>query len=104
MVKMTVKCPDCASEDIVRQGKSRHGIQVYRCRNKTCSRTKFQLEYKYKACYAGTTEKIVQMAVNGSGISDTERMLGIHHTTIISRLKKTQRCTAGKLGVSEGSS
>ena len=88
MVKITVKCPDCISEDIVRHGKNKQGMQVYRCRNKKCRRTKFQLEYKYKACYGGTTEKTTKMAINGSGIRDTERVLGIHHTTIINRLKK----------------
>lgn len=90
MVKIAVKCPICASEDIVRHGKNTNGIQVYRCRNQKCPKSRFQLEYKYKACYADSTEKIVKMAVSGSGISDTEEVLGIHHTTIINRLKKSR--------------
>jgi len=34
---------------------------------------------------------IVKMAVCGSGVSDTSEVLGIHHTTVLSRLKKKQR-------------
>jgi len=88
MVKITVKCPNCKSDDIVRHGKSKTGIQVYRCRNKECARTKFQLEYKNKACMPGTTEKIIKHAINGSGIRDTSRVMGISPHTVIDRLKK----------------
>ena len=94
MVKISVLCPDCKSEDIVRQGKTKNDIQVYRCRNSKCTRTKFQLEYKNKACYPGTTEKIVNHAINGSGIRDTSEVMGISTSTVIKRLKKKRNGTA----------
>jgi transposase-like protein len=90
MVKITVVCPCCESDDIVRQGKNKNGVQVYRCRNKKCPKTKFQLEYKNKGCYPDTTEKIIKMAVNGSGIRDTARVLEISTSTVIDRLKKRE--------------
>jgi len=94
MVKITVICPNCKSDDIVRQGKTKKGIQVYRCRNAKCGRTKFQLEYKNKACYPDTTEKIIKHAINGSGIRDTAEVLGISTSTVIDRLKKKRKGTA----------
>jgi IS1 family transposase/transposase-like protein len=88
MVKITILCPKCKSDDIVRHGKTAAGKQVYRCRNKKCLRSRFQLEYKNKACYPDKTEKIIKHAINGSGIGDTGRVLGISPSTVMNRLKK----------------
>ena len=46
------------------------------------------LDYNYKACAYGVTEKIVEMAINGSGIRDTARVLKINKNTVINTLKK----------------
>lgn len=46
------------------------------------------LEYRYKAYEPGVKEKVVRMAINGAGIRDTSRVLGINKTTVISTLKK----------------
>nr|WP_221900460.1 IS1-like element transposase [Bathymodiolus platifrons methanotrophic gill symbiont] len=46
------------------------------------------LDYSYKACVYGMTEKIVEMAINGSGIRDTARVLKINKNTVINTLKK----------------
>jgi len=90
MVEIRVKCPYCESEDVVRHGKTGRGTQVYVCRNKECERIRFQLEYKNKGCYPDTTEKIIKMAVNGSGIRDTARVLEISTSTVIDKLKKRE--------------
>jgi transposase-like protein len=45
------------------------------------------LDYVYEANKEGVAEKIVEMAINGSGIRDTGRVLGISATTVIARLK-----------------
>ena len=39
--------------------------------------------YRYKACEPGITEKIVEMAINSSGIRDTARVLKINKNTVI---------------------
>ena len=46
------------------------------------------LKYCYKACEFGIKEKIIDMAINASGIRDTARVLGIDKNTVISQLKK----------------
>ena len=43
---------------------------------------------RYRAYQAGINEQVVEMAINGSGIRDTARVLKIDKNTIISTLKK----------------
>ena len=49
------------------------------------------MHYRYKAHEPGVTEKIVDMAMNGSGVRDTGRVLGISPTTVITHLKNSTR-------------
>ena len=49
------------------------------------------LEYRYKAYEPGIKKKVVDMAINGSGIRDTSRVLGINKKTVINTLKKKNR-------------
>ena len=89
MAEITVKCPYCGSEEVSLYGKnSTTGRQRYLCRNKACSHKTFQLEYKNNACRPGTKEKIVEMAMNGSGTRDTGRVLKISPNTVTDVLKK----------------
>ena len=47
------------------------------------------------ACVPGVKRQVVEMAINGSGIRDTSRVLGINKNTVISTLKKkTMLCLA----------
>jgi IS1 family transposase len=46
------------------------------------------LTYHYRAYQAGIKEQVVEMAINGSGIRDTARVLKIDKNTLISTLKK----------------
>ena len=46
------------------------------------------LEYRYKAYEPGIKKQVVEMAINGSGIRDTSRVLGINKKTVINTLKK----------------
>ena len=88
MAEIKVKCPYCGSEEVSLYGKSRSGKQRYLCRNKECSHKTFQLEYQNNACRPGTKEKIVDMAMNGSGTRDTGRVLKISPNTVTAILKK----------------
>ena len=54
------------------------------------------LDYNYKACAYRMTEKIVEMAINGSGIRDTARVLKINKNTVINTLKKGKQAHAGE--------
>lgn len=83
-----VYCPECGSDQIIRAGKSSSGEQRYRCCAEACSLYSFMLNYRYTAYQPGIKEKIVDMALNGSGIRDTARVLKINKGTVISTLKK----------------
>ena len=91
MVYQKVKCPFCGSEDVSLFGKTKKGVQRYICRNSACSHQTFQMDYKYNACKPGIREKVVEMAMNGSGTRDTGRVLKISKDTVTATLKKTEK-------------
>ncbi|KAM3105486.1 IS1-like element transposase [Phormidesmis sp. 146-33] len=88
MVLEPICCPSCNSTNIVKNGKSEEGKQRYRCRNHQCSRRSFIREYTYRGYLPEVKQQISDMAVNGSGIRDTARVLKISPTTVIEELKK----------------
>ena len=49
-----------------------------------------RLEYSNKAYEPGVKEKIIEMAINGSGMRDTSRVLGIHKETVMNQIKKKE--------------
>ena len=87
MTMMPVKCPHCGSINVSKAGKP-NGIQRYHCNNKDCHCKIFQTEYKYNACKPDVKFKILEMAMNGSGIRDTARVLDINKDTVMDVLKK----------------
>lgn len=87
MAVVDVFCPYCNGKNVVKNGKSTVGEQRYKCRNEDCGKT-FQLLHRYNACEQGVKERIVDMAMNGSGVRDTARVLSIAVSTVISSLKK----------------
>jgi transposase-like protein len=62
--------------------------QRYKCQNVDCSQYSFQLDLIYKGHLPEIKEQVIEMALNGSGIRDTPRVLKISPTTVISELKK----------------
>lgn len=86
-----VTCPNCGDCKIMKSGRNSLGVQRYRCQNTDCETKTFMLEYRYRAYELGVKEKIVDMAINGSGIRDTARVLHINKNTVISTLKKKLR-------------
>jgi transposase-like protein len=90
VVLVAIKCPECKSDNIIRRGYTRNRTQRYLCQNPLCGRTTFILEHEYidKGKLPATKEKIIDMALNGSGIRDTARVLGVSTTTVINTLKK----------------
>ena len=89
MATVAVKCRYCESELVYKHGHARSGEPLYRCRN--CQRS-FQVTYRYEGNKAGTPDKIIQLAMNGSGVRDTSRVLGVSITTVIAHLKKIKAC------------
>ncbi len=86
MVTITVSCRYCGNQDAVRRkGLSTNGHQRYKC--EACQRS-FQLEYAHRAHQPGIKQQIIDMALNGSGVRDTARVLKINMNTVMSTLKK----------------
>lgn len=83
-----VLCPHCQSNNVIKIGRTKHDIQRYRCKNEDCSHTSFQLAYRYNAYHPHIQRQMVDMAINGSGIRDTARVLSVHKGTVMSTLKK----------------
>jgi insertion element IS1 protein InsB len=84
-----VQCPECGSRDVVSYGRQANGQQRDRCQNPRCERTIFLLQYHDKGRLPEVKQQIVDMALNGSGIRDTARVLGVSPTTVLTTLKKS---------------
>ena len=91
MVTEAIKCPTCGQTNIYRHGHSATGKKRYICRNVECTRKTFIIDYTNKGYLPNVKGQIVDMAMNGSGIRDTGRVLGISPTTVISELKKIRK-------------
>jgi insertion element IS1 protein InsB len=88
MVYVHVYCPDCQCIDVVRYGTQRHGVQRYRCNNTDCPRHIFLRQYQNQGRLPAVKQRIVDRALNGSGIRETARVLGVSPTTVIETIKK----------------
>jgi transposase-like protein len=88
MVLIAVTCPYCQTNQIAKRGKTDTGKQRYRCQNPHCPHQSFLLNPAYKGRLPEIKMQIIDMALNGSGIRDTARVLGISTDTVISALKK----------------
>jgi insertion element IS1 protein InsB len=91
MVSVPVQCPYCYSSEVIKAGKQANGTQRYQCQNGRCARRIFLLQYQDRGRVPEVRRQVVDMALNGSGIRDTARVLRISPTTVIAVLKKRRR-------------
>jgi transposase-like protein len=84
----TIHCFHCQSTDLQKNGKSPEGTQRWYC--KVCKKY-FRLEYQYNACKPEVKAQITEMTLNGSGVRDIGRVLGISKDTVCSDLKKNSK-------------
>ena len=91
MVYVPVQCPHCHSTEVIKAGKQANGAQRYRCQNKQCGRRIFLLQYQDRGRAPEVRRQVVAMALNGSEVRDTARVLRISPTTVIAVLKKSRR-------------
>ena len=88
MAKIDVKCRYCkGSGEVIKAGYSISKQQRYYCGS--CNKY-FQLDYINNASKPGVKEQIVEMAINGSGVRDTVRVLKVGINTVIRTLKKSR--------------
>jgi len=88
MVLIPVRCLYCHSEQVIKGGKTDTGKQRYRCHNPSCSHRSFLLDSAYKGRAPQVKQLVIELSLNGSGVRDTARVLGISPTTVMQELKK----------------
>jgi transposase-like protein len=86
--EITIKCPKCRSEHIVRNGKKANGKQLYKCRD--CNRQFISDHEKtYKGTLSTIGDKIRMMLVRGSGIRDIAAVLHVSIRKVLTTLVET---------------
>lgn len=88
MVLIPVCCPHCGGEQVTKGGTTAAGKQRYRCQNEACSHQTFIRDYSYRAYLPEVKQQMIDLAVNGSGIRDTGRVLRVGKDTVVRALKK----------------
>lgn len=89
MVLEPVHCPDCDGTQVIKHGKTPEGKQRYRCQDPKCNRSTFIGEYSYAGLLPKVKQQICDMVMNGSGIRDTARVLGVSQKTAMETFKKS---------------
>jgi insertion element IS1 protein InsB len=83
-----VCCPLCRDANVVKRCKTEQGKQRYLCLNDECPKRTFIMDYAYNGLLPDVKVQIIDMALNGSGIRDTARVLRVSPNTVINELKK----------------
>ncbi|WP_319423366.1 IS1-like element transposase [Pleurocapsa sp. FMAR1] len=76
---------------MVRNGKTGQAKQLYLRQNQECLRGTFIADYTNHGYKPEVKQKIIEMAVNGSEIRNTARVLSISTHTLMKELKKAVR-------------
>ena len=90
MTFISVRCPHCHSEQIVKRGKTHRGTQRYLCQNTACTKDSFLLDYRNRGCVPEVKQTIIDMSLNASGVRDTARVLHISTDTVLNELRKKE--------------
>ena len=92
MAIIPLSCPHCHGTDLSRYGKTKTGKQRYTCNNEECPYKTFTLEpHTYAGRRKEVKQKIIDMALNGSGVRDTARVLKVSPATVINEIKKKKQ-------------
>ncbi len=92
MAKMLIEilCPTCETNAVSLNGKTVNDKQRCICNNESCSKNTFITDYSYNGSKPSTPKVVIDMALNGSGIRDTSRVLGISTDTVMSVIKNME--------------
>ncbi len=90
MTFISVRCPYCHSDQVVKRGKTRRGTQRYRCHNTACTPQSFLLEYSYQGRLPEVKQQMIDMSLNASGVRDTARVLHISTDTVLREIRKKE--------------
>jgi transposase-like protein len=81
-------CLQCQGIHVVKYGKQANGAQRYRCHNPDCPRRIFRFQYHDTGRLPAIKQRIVDLTLNGCGVRDIVRVLGVSSATVIHTLKK----------------
>ena len=93
MGTIPVQCPPCQSTEVNKAGTQATGAQRYPCQNRQCARRIFLLQYQDRGRIPESRRQVIAMALNGSGLRDTARVLRISPTPVIAVLKKSSHAS-----------
>jgi len=88
MILQPIRCINCHGINIVKFGKTPEGKQRYKCREDSCDGRTFILDYSRPGSLRSVKKQIINMAMNGSGVRDTARVLHVSPNTVTRELKK----------------
>ena len=94
MVLIPVFCPHCQSDQVMKGGKTQVSKPRYKCQNAACPHYSCQLDLTYNGRSPEINDRLIEMALNGSGSRDTARVLKISPPTVMNALKKQRRRAA----------
>jgi transposase-like protein len=91
MVTITVHCPHCRSEEIMRYGRAPNGKQKYRCR--VCKRQ--SREHPTPHAYPEERrEEILKAYQERSSLRGLERTFGVSRVSVIAWIKKSRKAAS----------
>ena len=92
MAIIPLRCPHCHGINLSKYGKTKTGKQRYACHNEECPYKTFTIEpHNYPGRRKEVKEQIIDMALNGSGVRDTARVLQVSPATVIKEIKKKKK-------------
>jgi transposase-like protein len=89
MVQVPVRCPPCQGINVVRYGTQPHGTPRYRGDHVDGPRTIFLVHYHDTGRRPEVKRDLVDMTLNGRGVRDIVRVVGVSSATVIDTRKKT---------------
>ena len=81
---MDIQCAQCGSARIVKNGRSRHGHQRFKCR--ACGVTFGDLDHR--RVEPGLRENALRHYVKGVGLRATERLVGVSHNSVMNWVRE----------------
>ena len=87
MVLALMQCPTYHSPEVVKHGKTSDGKPRWLCRNPDGAQPTFLTTDVDTGRLQAVKQQMIDMAMNGSGIRDTARVLQISPTTVLDTLK-----------------
>lgn len=85
MQTKAITCPRCSRGNIKKNGTTSQGKQKYLCQ--VCRR-QFITDYRYQGCRPSVVARIVPLSLNGCGIRDITRVLGVSPNTVLKTLRR----------------